>query len=456
MNYRYLAGALALSAAIATAACGDDPPPTQPTPAPTPPPVVNPVLTAPTVDSPAEDAQLSTLRPTLVVRKATSDQAGPRSYEFQVSDDPDFQPASASNVARHYRLVAAQAGIAEGPNDATFTVAADLQPATRFYWRARARQGTVDGPWSARSTFRTRVAAYNVPGELYDPLTTGTTVGQVVGSVTLTPGRGATINSNESHIRYQLPQTVIAGEFSMEVDGIQNFTPGDKTKIMSMYDGNGDITTSDYRMTVEKRDAGIIAWRFIAGETDNHETQIETIGAERTSDQLQPGADLPLALELWARLLPRRDLPRQHDRRPDLRVRQALPRHLRSDAARGLPRLADRPRRSRTTRRWSARPGATSTWARPPGRVRPRWARRSSRIRTRIRASRTAASAPPTSRAPRHELEAPAPSRGPALFLSGGGLTEWLKAHRRAAAGLPGPCARRRPPATPANGPRGG
>ncbi len=74
----------------------------------------------------------------------------------------------------------------------------------------------------------------------------------------------------------------------MEVDGINNFTPGDKTKVMSMYDGNGDITTSDWRMTVEKRDAGIIAWRFIAGETDNHETQIETIGAERTSINFNP------------------------------------------------------------------------------------------------------------------------------------------------------------------------
>ena len=127
-----------------------------------------------------------------------------------------------------------------------------------------------------------------MPGELYDPLTDGTTVGQVVNSVTLTPGRGATINSNESHIRYQLPQTVTAGEFSMEVDGIQNNSPGDKTKIMSMYDGDGDITTSDYRMTVEKRDAGIIAWRFIAGETDNHETQIETIGAERVGINFNP------------------------------------------------------------------------------------------------------------------------------------------------------------------------
>jgi len=286
VKLRYLAGALALSAAIATAACGDDPPPTQPTPPPTPPPAANPVLTAPAADSPAEDAQLTTLRPTLVVRRATSDQAGPRTYEFQVSDDPDFSPSSAPDVARHYRLVAAQAGIAEGPNDATFNVPADLQPATRFYWRARARQGTVDGPWSARSTFRTRVTNFNLPGELYDPLTNGTTVGALVGSVTLS-SRGATINTNDSHVRYNLARTISAGEFSFEAEGIQNNSPGDKTKMMSMYDGNGDITTSDYRFTVEKRDGGIIAWRMINGSEHN---QIDTVGNERVPVNFNPGA----------------------------------------------------------------------------------------------------------------------------------------------------------------------
>lgn len=289
MKLRHLAGALALSAAIATAACGDDPPPTQPTPPPPPPPPANPVLTAPRADGPSENAQLQTLRPTLVVVNATADQAGSRTYEFQVSDDPDFAPASASQLGRHYRLVAAQANLPEGSEGKTqFVIQADLQPTTRFFWRARARQGTVDGPWSATATFRTRIMGYNRPGELYDPLTDGTTVGQVVNSVTLTPGRGATINSNESHIRYVLPQIVTAGEFSMEVDGIQMNSPGDKTKIMSMYDGNGDITTSDYRMTVEKRDNGVVAWRFIAGQADNHHSQIETIGNERVSIGFNP------------------------------------------------------------------------------------------------------------------------------------------------------------------------
>ena len=296
MKLRYLAIALALVAGLGTVACGDDPPPTQPTPPPPPPPPVSPVLTAPRADSPAENDQLQTLRPTLRVLNATADQAGSRSYEFQVSDDPDFAPASASSIGRYYRLVVAQAGLPEGPDGKTqFEIPGDLQPTTRFYWRARARQGTVDGPWSAAATFRTRIEGYNRAGEMYDPLTSGTTVGQVVNSVTLTPGRGATINANDAHIRYQLVQTVTAGELSMEVDGIQNNSPGDKTKIMAMYDGDGDITTSDYRMTVEKRDFGLIAWRFIAGETDG-DAQIETDRAEREGLAINFN---PAATYLW-------------------------------------------------------------------------------------------------------------------------------------------------------------
>ena len=292
MKLRYLAGALALSAAIATAACGDDPPPTTPTPTPTPappPPPANPVLTAPRADFPAENDQLQTLRPMLRVLNATADQAGSRSYEFQVSDDPDFAPATASSVGRYYRLVSAQNNIPEGGDGKTqFEVGADLQPTTRFYWRARARQGTVDGPWSATATFRTRIEGYNRAGELFDPLTNAQSVGALVGNLTLTPGRGVTINTNDSHVRYNLVRTISAGEFSFEAEGILNNSPGDKTKMMAMYDGNGDITTSDWRFTVEKRDGGVIAWRMIAGEPEH--AQIDTVGNERVSVNFNPGA----------------------------------------------------------------------------------------------------------------------------------------------------------------------
>lgn len=285
MKLRVLSHAL-LVASLATVvvACGDDPAPTTPTPPvvqpPPPPAPAAPVLTAPRADGPAENEQLQTLRPTLRILNATADLTGPRTYEFQVSDDPEFQPATS---AGSYRLVSAQAGIAEGGDGkTTFDVPGDLQPTTRFYWRARARQGTTDGPWSERATFRTRIQGFNRPGELYDPLTNASTVGAPVGNLSFQPGRGVVLNDNFAHIRYHLVQTITNGEFSLEADSIGRSSVGGKTKVMSMYTGAGDITTSDYRMTVEKRDDGRVAWRFIAGETDNHATQIETVGnAER-------------------------------------------------------------------------------------------------------------------------------------------------------------------------------
>jgi len=246
------------------------------------------VLTAPKADGPAENEQLQTLRPTVRVQNASADQSGTRTYEFQISDDPDFAPASAADLASPFKLVAAQAGVAEGGDGKTqFEVQGDLQPTTRFYWRARARQGTTDGPWSDTATFRTKITGYVRAGELYDPLTNASTVGAAVGQLTFTPGRGVTINSNDSHVRYNLPQTLTAGEFSFEADGILNNSPGDKTKMMSMYDGNGDITTSDWRCTVEKRDGGVIAWRFIAGEPEDE--QIDTVGNERVPINFNPG-----------------------------------------------------------------------------------------------------------------------------------------------------------------------
>jgi hypothetical protein len=273
--------------ATTVAACSDDKAatPTQPTTPTTP---VAPTLTAPAADTPEDDQQLDTLRPTLRVTNATSNQTGAKTYEFQVSDTSDFAAASAASYAGVFKVIQAKAGVPEGGDGKTsFDVPDELQPTTRFYWRARVHQGTTDGPWSSARSFKSQVTGYNRAGELYDPLTNGTTVGAVVNSVTLIPGRGALINTNDSHIRYVLVETLTSGEFSLEAEGIQNDSPGDKTKILSMYDGNGDITGSDWRCTVEKRDGGVVAWRFIAGEPGA--AQIDTEGAERVSVGFNPG-----------------------------------------------------------------------------------------------------------------------------------------------------------------------
>jgi hypothetical protein len=262
---------------MTVAACSDDKAatPTQPsTPSTTP-----PTLTAPGSDTPEDDQQLDTLRPTLRVSNATSNQTGAKTYEFQVSDSSDFAAASASSYAHVFRVVSSKAGVPEDASGKTsFEVTDDLQPTTRFYWRARVRQGTTDGPWSSTRSFRTQVQGYNRPGELYDPLTNGLSVGAFVGAISVIPGKGVQVLTNDSHVRYVLAETLTSGEFSFEAEGINNDTPGDKTKMMSMYDGNGDITTSRYRYTVEKRDGGVIAWRYIAGGDC---CQIDTVGGER-------------------------------------------------------------------------------------------------------------------------------------------------------------------------------
>jgi hypothetical protein len=54
------------------------------------------------------------------------------------------------------------------------------------------------------------------------------------------------------------------------VTGFDEGSPGDKSKIMSMQEGTSDITTNDYRFTVEKRGSsyfmpGAVTFRVIVG-----------------------------------------------------------------------------------------------------------------------------------------------------------------------------------------------
>lgn len=218
-------------------------------------------LTAPTPESPAADAQLDTLRPTLTVRNGTSSAAGTRTYEFQISDRTDF----ASTVPAHIpglMVVVGRTGIAEGANGTTsFTVDVDLQPATRMYWRARMTQGSTTSAWSATSQFRTRVVGFNRAGELYDPLIYGDTLGTRSGSTTFQGSRGIRIDDAFSWVRYQLASTITSGEISVEVEGLQPNRPSEKARIFSMMDGNGRLFDSKFLFNVQ--------YRGIPGNPDN-------------------------------------------------------------------------------------------------------------------------------------------------------------------------------------------
>jgi hypothetical protein len=81
-----------------------------------------PQLTAPVLDAPGDDGQLTTLRPTLVVRNGSSSTAGTRTYEFQISTSSSFSPVAAT-----------RSGIAENASGKTsYTPDADLQSTTRY------------------------------------------------------------------------------------------------------------------------------------------------------------------------------------------------------------------------------------------------------------------------------------------------------------------------------------
>lgn len=261
--------------AVSTAACNGDskPAPTAPTP------VVDPKLTAPTVESPADGEQLPTLRPTLTVVNGTSDQAGTRTYEFQISDNSTFS-TSATGFVSPFAIVVNKTSVPEGAGKTSYAVEQDLQPTTKFYWRARMLQGATTSAWSATRMFKSKLMGYLKPGELYDPLIHGETVGQIVGNVTFITGRGARLEDKYSYIKYLLPQTVTSGEFSMDVEGLAANGPGDKAKVLGMQEGQDDFITNRYRVDVQYRGVtgvppNCIQWRAMFGG-DEHRIEPDT------------------------------------------------------------------------------------------------------------------------------------------------------------------------------------
>jgi hypothetical protein len=211
-------------------------------------------LSRPEPVSPADGEQLSTLRPTLTVQNVTSSQqSGARTYEFQVSDNSSF--ALGASLTASFLVAVNQTNVPEGGDGRTSFTAPELQPGTRMYWRARAVQGSTSSEWTSAAMFKTKFVGYNRPGELYDPLIHGETIGTLSGGPTFVAGKGILLNSMASYVRYQLEQTLTSGEFSVLVEGLAAGAPGSKFKIFSMQSGTGNILNNPYLMNVQYRGA---------------------------------------------------------------------------------------------------------------------------------------------------------------------------------------------------------
>lgn len=223
--------------------------------------------TAPSPTSPINGAQPDEL--VLTANKASGkfDTSQQFSYEFEI------MTAAGGGVPACSSTVAGGDG-----STVSYTPTCTLEFDSPQTWRVRATFAGAVGPWSTAASFRTRSGGYIRDNEVFDPLTNGRTVGDIVGPVTFIPGVGVRLEEFFSHIRYRLPRTLVNGEFSMIITNVATNTEGDKTKVFAMSEGLDDLITNDRRFTVEKRGdpEGIVAWRFIS-----HEDQIDTEGAER-------------------------------------------------------------------------------------------------------------------------------------------------------------------------------
>jgi hypothetical protein len=227
---------------------------------------------------------LTTLRPTVRVRNGTSAQTGARTYEFQISDRSDFGAGGGSTSAYYVRTFG-RTGVAEGSSTTSIDIDQDLQPATRFYWRARWTQGSANGDWSATSTFRTQIIGFNRAGELYDPLVNGSTVAEFFGNAAFVAGKGLRLQETNAYARYRLVQGISTGEFSLDVEGISNspFSASGNTgklKILSMDDDPGNHYSSDYLMNVQ--------YRGFVGNPDHAISFKMLLGEDTEARKLEP------------------------------------------------------------------------------------------------------------------------------------------------------------------------
>lgn len=264
--------------AVAVACGGDSPAPVSPSPAG----VIDATaaadgstlkVSAPTLSTPANNATNLDLQPLLTASTSTGKfvTATNLLYRFQVVN------AAGQDVF-------APSLVNASGTTASVRVATALTYKTTYRWRVRAEQGSLIGPWSAYSTFTTMEEPppppdpFAIPGyfranEIWDPLTKGVSVGTANGMEF--SADGARTVSNESNITYPLLQTLTAGEFSFYVYNLNPLSLGDKTKLMSMQEGSGDITANDYRFTVEKRGVqyiipGQVRIRVINGDSGDH------------------------------------------------------------------------------------------------------------------------------------------------------------------------------------------
>jgi hypothetical protein len=192
------------------------------------------------------------LQPELVIGNATGG-AGARTYIFDLALDSAFQ-----------QIALTESGVAEGSGGTTrWRVTEPLEADTKYYWRAAARTSAGSGPYSAVSEFRVRepFRADRPTGSLvvFDPLTNGSSVGEVMGGSFVEGGWQP--QSNVDCLRYQVP-TLEDGRFEFTTTNLStpNPAPG-KRHLISMWDPDkGEFRENPFRVSLSKLDRSTVAF----------------------------------------------------------------------------------------------------------------------------------------------------------------------------------------------------
>ena len=168
----------------------------------------------------------------------------------------------------------------------TTTVTSTLVADSTHTWRARATYGSGVGPWSNTASFKTPVAAFlgGATGrEIFDPLTTGFTVGQQRGGRFLV-GQGWQALTLGDGINYDLPITCANCRLEFDVTnfGKAEGAPFEKdVKWLTMgdastFDNFGAFRDHDWKMHLEQRADGNgtgmkLIWRNGCGSCGDRE-----------------------------------------------------------------------------------------------------------------------------------------------------------------------------------------
>jgi len=232
-NTLFLLTALALASALLSG-CGSNDSPAGP----------SVTLSAPGIVTPQGNSEVNDAHPTLVIANVTVSDGSTPSYSFQVARDSGFTD-----------IAAEVSGVAQDPTGQTSW---RVNVALGNFWRARARSGGTDGPFSASAAFEVLTAfKSDEPRDgilVFDPLTNGSTVGTRRGGVFT--DEGWMINARSNHIIYNM-DTIESGFLEVDIKGlaIGNIGAGAR-HLFIMWDpsAGSDFTTNPYRASVQKQD----------------------------------------------------------------------------------------------------------------------------------------------------------------------------------------------------------